>query len=161
MVITQQRLVDLLSVLNSLTPADVGDVKANRKVNTAITELTKSAKEYTDKFEALQDEINVYSAPFRKLFTELKAKLDAAKEEDKKAVQAEIDAEEAKANVGITPFNERLVALNKDEGEKEVEFVLDGNVLTELKAQFSKHAPAKFKNVKAFIEICDSLGIDD
>lgn len=161
MTITQQRLVDLLTILNSLTPADVGDIKANRKVNTAIVELTKVAKDYTDKFEALQDEINAYTAPFRKQFEDLKKKLDTASEEKKESVQKEITKAELKANEGLVPYNVRLETLAKDEGGKEVEFTLDANILSEIKSQFSKHAPAKFKSSKALIEICDVLGIEE
>lgn len=161
MVISQQRLADLISVLDSILPNDVGDIKANRKVNDAVKALKKSAKPYTDAFEALNDEVQEYSKPYQKKIAELNQKLQSASEEEKKELEAELKAVEAEGNAGLIPINEKLIKLAKEEGEKEVEFMLDPNVLTEVKNQFTKHAPAKFRNRAAFCEVADALQIDD
>jgi len=149
----QVRLNDLYGIIGSIAPKDLPDIKAIRKINGALEALEKVAKPYLDKISNLQIRINKVIIPFREKLKLLEGKTEAKSESQRKKLLEE-------GQELINPFNEELKKLEETEGQAEVELELDPNYLDQVKIEFAK-SKDKFNSMKAFIEICDALGITE
>jgi len=159
--LSQARLADLYGVLGSLPPSEIGDLKAIRKIDGALTALEKVCKPYLDKSEKIQEEVRKISVSFQTAKQELDNRIKTAKEEEKLALEAEKISVEQKANKDLEPINKKFTDLAEKDGKVEVEVDLDENYATEVKEQFKKHATKLYRNVKAYLATADALGIEE
>jgi putative cell wall-binding protein len=160
----QNRMSDLYLFLQSFPPNDLGSIGAMRKVQGALEQLEDVGKGYLVATENLNMRIRDFFEPFRAQLAEVNKLIGETADIDKEAIkklEAKKVSIEFEANTGVSGYNTELKNLQENEGKKEVEVSLDPNYFTQVQELLKKEGMKKFTQVKAFLEICDALEIQE
>jgi len=156
------QVADLVAFLNSLKPADLGDLRVIRKISSVTDTLEKGIKDYNDLFEGVRKDVQKFIDSEQ---VKVKALEDKAKAEADTTKKHEIENEKAELQngiqAGIRPFNEKLKTLKEKDGEVKVAVDIDPNHFAELSEQFKRHAASKYVITKEYVMTADALGIED
>lgn len=145
------RLVELVSVVDSIQPKDLGDLKSIRLCTHLVTDMKACLKELAEKNDALALKQKGFATPFQEKYQK---ESEALTDEQKKELAARLD-KELKEVLEKELGEEQKVMTELLQQEMAVE--LSDEKFDKLQELFKKYSAEKYLNKEILIQVADAL----
>lgn len=148
------RVYELATVIDSLEPKVLGDLKSIRLATGIVNDLKLVVKPFADKNDSILARQLEAMKPFQQEYNDGEKAFET--EEEKKAFAKAIDARYQEV-IG-KQFTEEITALNAT-GKELIQVELSDEKFSKLKELFEKHSAEKYLKKDILVEVADALKI--